>query len=245
MDITNSCQLKLTQWLVFSFFGTALLLTAQTANAAKPVNPICEIASFTFPNPADDATADPACDAGVCVYTGGEVSYTGRVSNASPPYSVTWEFNGGNPFQVSDAIATSGGTSVKSTVYNASGAYVTLFSATDSAGKPRSCNVTTGVRVISQDTGGTGETSINSTSANGNNPPFSPVFEQPQSSVPGYTVIGINDLGMHCGDLDSRVLSILPPFTVVHAVAIKKGTGETQNPLILDDTEEEIVYSAA
>ena len=245
MEITKSCQLKLTQWIVSIFLGAVLLVIAQSANAAKPVNPICEIASSTFPNPADDATADPACDANVCVYTGGEVAYTGRVSNGSPPYSVAWEFNGGNPFQVSDTIAVSGGTSTKSTVYNASGTYSTLFSASDSAGKSRSCNVTTGVRVISQDTGGTGETSINSTSANGNNPPFSPVFEQPQSSIPGYTVIGINDLGMHCGDLDSRVLSILPPFNVVHAVAIKKGVGETQNPIILDDTQVEIVYSAA
>ena len=175
MDTIKSCQLKLTQWHVFIFIGVALIVSAQHANAAKPVNPVCEIASITFPNPADDATADPACDANVCVYTGGEVAYTGRVSDASPPYSVAWEFSGGNPFQVSDTIATSGGTSTKSSVYNASGSYTTLFSAADSAGKPRRCSVTRTVRVISQDTGGNGETSINSTSANGNNPPFSPV----------------------------------------------------------------------
>ena len=246
MLITKSCQLTLTKWLVLIFLGAAMLVVAQNTNAAKPVNPICEITSITFPNPADDATADQAClDANVCVYTGGEVSYTGRVSDASPPYSIAWEFNGGNPFQVGDTIASSGGTSARSTVYNASGNYSTLFTASDSAGKPRSCSVIRSVRVISQETGGTGETSINSTSANGNNPPADPVPEPPLAFTRDFTVIGINDLGMHCADLDSRVMSILPPFNVVHAVAIKKGVGETQNPLILDDTQVEIVYSAA
>jgi hypothetical protein len=38
-----------------------------------------------------------------------------------------------------------------------------------------------------------------------------------------YTVIGVNDLGMHCGDLDTRLASILPPYNVLHAVVLKKG----------------------
>ena len=113
MEITKSCQLKLPQWLVLIFVGTALLVMTQNANARK-ADPVCEITNIAFLNPADDATADPACDANVYVYTGGEVAYTGRVSDSSPPYSIAWEFNCGNPFQVSDTIAVSGGTSTKS-----------------------------------------------------------------------------------------------------------------------------------
>ena len=39
----------------------------------------------------------------------------------------------------------------------------------------------------------------------------------------GYQVVAINDLGMHCGDLDTRVSSILPPFQVLLAQVIQKG----------------------
>ncbi len=235
---------------VFALMAIALLISSQDALAAKPSNPVCTIITVNFPNINDDASSDVACDSEVCVYTGGVVEYTGQVSNGTPPYSVLWEFVGGNPFELNDTIASSGGSSTRSTIYNAVGGFSTRFSAKDAAGKPRSCTADTrSVRVINSSTGGggTGETSINSTSFNGNNPQNPPVPEQPFSSVPGFSVIGINDLGMHCADLDSRVLSILPPFNVLHAQVIKKGTGITAAtlPQILDDTQVEVVYSAA
>ena len=68
-----------------------------------------------------------------------------------------------------------------------------------------------------------------------------PVDEEPFAGNSSHTVLAINDLGMHCGDLDTRVSSILPPFQVLLAQVIERG-GE---PRILDPTEAELVYSAA
>ncbi|WP_455219121.1 hypothetical protein, partial [Kaarinaea lacus] len=45
--------------------------------------------------------------------------------------------------------------------------------------------------------------------------------------VPAYTLVAANDLGMHCADLDYQVFSILPPFNVVHAQVIQKGTRDS------------------
>lgn len=54
------------------------------------------------------------------------------------------------------------------------------------------------------------------------------------------TVIGANDLGMHCADLDYQIFSILPPFNVVHAQVIEKaGT-----PRIVGNTEIDLTYQA-
>ena len=44
-----------------------------------------------------------------------------------------------------------------------------------------------------------------------------------------YTVLAANDLGMHCADQDFRIFSILPPYNVVHAQVVHKGT----NPRLL------------
>ncbi len=35
------------------------------------------------------------------------------------------------------------------------------------------------------------------------------------SSLAALHSVAINDLGMHCGDLDTRIASILPPFQVL------------------------------
>jgi hypothetical protein len=85
--------------------------------------------------------------------------------------------------------------------------------------------------------------SINSTSVNGVAVPAGPVAEQP--IVPGtdYAIVAINDLGMHCGDLDTRISSILPPFNVLHSQVIERGNGSL--PRILGEGEVEIFYSAA
>jgi len=58
----------------------------------------------------------------------------------------------------------------------------------------------------------------------------------------GYQVLAINDLGMHCGDLDTRVASILPPFQVLLSQVIEKG----EEPKILGPSDNvDVVYSAA
>ncbi len=72
----------------------------------------------------------------------------------------------------------------------------------------------------------------------GGNPP-------PPPNVNGdFTVLAANDLGMHCADLDYQIFSILPPFNVVHAQVIEKGTANSL-PRIVDNTTIDVLYSAA
>jgi len=88
-----------------------------------------------------------------------------------------------------------------------------------------------------------GAVSINSTSVNGAIVPASAVTEQPIVPATDYAIVAINDLGMHCGDLDTRISSILPPFNVLHSQVIQRGNGGL--PRILGEGEVEIFYSAA
>ena len=45
-----------------------------------------------------------------------------------------------------------------------------------------------------------------------------------------HRVLAINDLGMHCGDLDTRISSILPPFQVLLGQVIRRGETPELNP---------------
>ncbi|MEN6441814.1 MAG: cytochrome C [Syntrophobacter sp.] len=83
--------------------------------------------------------------------------------------------------------------------------------------------------------------SINSTSQNASSPNAVPVPEQPMTLNTSFQIVANNDLGMHCGDLDQRLISILPPFNVVHAQVIQKGSP----PKILTNTDVDVFYSAA
>ena len=74
--------------------------------------------------------------------------------------------------------------------------------------------------------------------------PTTAVAEQPLTNLSGFSIFTVNDLGMHCGDLDHRVASILPPFNTLHAQVIQKGTSAA-NPRILTSTDVDVVYSAA
>ena len=90
-----------------------------------------------------------------------------------------------------------------------------------------------------------GAVSINSTGQNstavGIDPETAgPVPEQPFAGNSAYKVLAINDLGMHCGDFDTRIASILPPFQVLLAQVIRRG----EEPDILGPEEAEVVYSA-
>ena len=55
--------------------------------------------------------------------------------------------------------------------------------------------------------GNTGNLSITTTNSNGP-VPASPVSLQPFVTLPGFQISAINDLGMHCADLDQRVVAI-------------------------------------
>ncbi len=83
--------------------------------------------------------------------------------------------------------------------------------------------------------------SINSTSHNrlGGSIAATPI--QSLKNTVGYRIIVANDLGMHCGDLDDRIATILPPFNVVHAQVLQRAT----RPVILDNTTISVVYSAS
>jgi hypothetical protein len=83
--------------------------------------------------------------------------------------------------------------------------------------------------------------SINSTARNRSSLPSAPVPEKPRVTLTDFQIVTANDLGMHCGDLDHRIVSILPLFNVVHAQVIKRHDG----PRILDNTDVSVFYSAA
>ena len=67
---------------------------------------------------------------------------------------------------------------------------------------------------------------------------------QPPPSVSGdFTILAANDLGMHCADLDYQIFTILPPFNVVHAQVIRRGTNSSL-PAIVDNSIVDVRYTA-
>ena len=70
--------------------------------------------------------------------------------------------------------------------------------------------------------------SINSTSQDGCPEQVVPEVNTVLNSA--FRVLAINDLGMHCGDLDTRISSILPPFQVLLGQVIQRGATPTLNP---------------
>jgi len=109
------------------------------------------------------------------------------------------------------------------------------YTANDAGGASNAATVTIHVA-------GANEVSINSTSANGALP-TDPVSELGPVSSDNYTLVAVNDLGMHCGDLDTRISSILPPFNVLHAQLVQRGI--TGLPQLLTEGQAELYYSAA
>jgi len=66
----------------------------------------------------------------------------------------------------------------------------------------------------------------------------------PPTAAPGpWKVFASNDLGMHCSDQDFQILSILPPFNVVHAQVLLPGTSSTK-PRLLTGAEADVTYVA-
>lgn len=74
------------------------------------------------------------------------------------------------------------------------------------------------------------ELSINSTSQSSAAAVSGAVPQQAQVANTSYSIIAINDLGMHCGDLDTRIASILPPFQVLLAQVVQKAGRPVLNP---------------
>ncbi|HEX8979155.1 MAG TPA: Calx-beta domain-containing protein [Parasulfuritortus sp.] len=120
--------------------------------------------------------------------------------------------------------------------------YVNLTSPTNAT-----ISDTQGVGTVNEISGGGtgGSTSINSTSQNSPTVPSTSVPLQALVTNSGYQVFAINDLGMHCGDLDPRILSILPPFNILHAQVVKKGANTSTGTTMLDQTQVTMVYSAS
>lgn len=83
--------------------------------------------------------------------------------------------------------------------------------------------------------------SINSTAQNRSSLPSTLVPEQPIPAAGDFVIVGANDLGMHCANLDQRMMSILPPFNTIHAQVIRKGHA----PVVIDSSQVQVLYSAA
>ncbi|MDD2768439.1 MAG: PKD domain-containing protein, partial [Methylococcus sp.] len=72
--------------------------------------------------------------------------------------------------------------------------------------------------------------SINSTSTGSLARVTATVAEQPKVASTNYSLLAVNDLGMHCVDLDTRIVNILPPFQVMLGQVVQKGAKPVINP---------------
>ncbi|MCU7853696.1 MAG: PKD domain-containing protein [Candidatus Thiodiazotropha sp. (ex Monitilora ramsayi)] len=194
----------------------------------------------------DVRNAPSDCDAG----NGG--GNTPPVANANGPYSGTTgiavSFSSAGSSDAEGTLASyawdfgDGDTSNEanpSHAYAAAGTYTVSLTVEDEGGLTNS-DSTTAMIEDGQPPPPVPDVSINSTSQNG--VPGAPVHEQPLINTSGYRVFAVNDLGMHCGDFDTRISSILPPFNVLHAMVIERG----EEPNILGRADgAEVYYSAA
>jgi hypothetical protein len=229
------------------------------------VPPVVAVAFSLFFSLSSSWAAKPApsltCSVSASATTipvGDTITYTGTAAGGVTPYRFDFSFPGGSPSSNTQSGNTSGTSAPVPVTYNAAGSYTTSFKVTDSTARnPKTCTATVNVTVNAVSTG----TSINSTSrifsevfGPGILPElFPPVSEQatprpanslnpaPGTGTTGYQIVAINDLGMHCGDYDTRISSILPPFQVLLAQVIQKGA----TPTILTPGSVDVVYSAA
>jgi PKD repeat protein len=111
-------------------------------------------------------------------------------------------------------------------VYAAAGDYTVTLTVTDNNGSSASDATTASVRDVQS----APAVSINSTSQDSAAQVTSAVSERPKVLNSDYSVVAINDLGMHCGDYDTRIASILPPFQVLLTQVIQKGAEPVLNP---------------
>ena len=202
---------------------------------------------------SDEKNVEHANDfPGGCGIDGG--GNTPPTANANGPYAgttgVAVNFSSAGSMDPEGNIASyawdfgDGGTSSAanpSHTYTMAGTFSVTLTVTDHDGETDS-DTTTATITDDQIPPPTGpDISINSTSQN-NFPGVVAVDEQAFAGNTNYKLFGTNDLGMHCGDFDTRISSILPPFNVVHAQVIQRGS----DPKILGpDDGVSVVYSAA
>ena len=182
-------------------------------------------------NPPSCTINTPAGD--VTIKAGDSINYTATVSDpdAGDVVTIHWTFPGGVP--ASSVIEDPGTVS-----YAAAGTFVTTLEASDKLGA--SCQLQSRTVTVTGANPSSPGISINSTSQDSAGKNTSVVSQQAQVANTNYSVLAINDLGMHCGDLDTRVASILPPFQVLLAQVIQKGSSPTLNPANVS-----VYYSAA
>ncbi|MDA8402700.1 MAG: PKD domain-containing protein [Desulfobacteraceae bacterium] len=181
--------------------------------------------------------------------TGLTISGPGSVvSNTNASYTATAAFSNGTTQNVTSvsvwsenssyATIGSGGVLTASTVTSNQSVTVSATYSYNGTAKTATLAATITPAPVS------GPVSITSTSQNRASIPAAPVPQQTFTTKSGYNVFAANDLGMHCADLDHRVASILPPYNVLHAQVIQKGTS-TSPPKILTSSNIGVVYSAA
>lgn len=166
------------------------------------------------------------------------VEFTATIANGVGPYTFSWKLARREALLVSSSNET---TQTVSHAY-AVGRYVVSVRVVDSLRRRAVAIVR--FRVTGDTPPPIAPPSINSTSLNVDVPLTASVNVQPFASTFGFRVLAANDLGMHCGDLDHRIASILPPFNVVRSQVIQAGTALSL-PRILTDQDSEVVYSAA
>jgi len=168
--------------------------------------------------------------------SGDSVTWSATYSGFRRTPNFSWTFEGGDP---------SSSTSRTRTVSYANAGTFTTTLTLSRRGDTATCSTTVQVGDAQQ-----GGVSINSTSQSCGSADISgngiacqedPVPERPfVGNTAGHTVVAINDLGMHCGDLDTRISSILPPFQVLLAQVLQKGS----EPDILSPNQVDVFYSA-
>ena len=205
---------------------------------------------LAWPSLASAATATPTCTIepqSPTVDKGGSVTWQAKLIGFSGTPTYSWTFGGGSP-STSNRMT-------RTVSYGTVGNYTTRLRVSRGS-VSASCSTTVTVqepRPVAP------EVSINSTSQNSRDVGVNPYTAGPVDEAPapknanslspvagtgttGYQVLAINDLGMHCGDLDTRVASILPPFQALLSQVILKGS----TPRILGPADGiEVAYSAA
>lgn len=160
--------------------------------------------------------------------TGADISFSsaGSIDADGSIVAYAWDFGDGQTSTLGNP----------SNSYTIAGSYNISLTVSDN----ESANSTDLSTVAVTDPEQPSDISINSTSQN--RLPSIPVIEQVLSGNTNYKLFGTNDLGMHCGDFDTRISSILPPFNVMHAQVIQRGA----HPKILTPNEGvSVVYSAS
>ncbi len=196
-----------------------------TDNGGATHSDITSASIAAAPNQAPTADANGSYNG----TTGNPISFfsTGSSDSDGTIASYLWDFGDG-------ATSTSANPTHS---YTAAGGYSVSLTVTDNDGATGSDTTTVSVT----DTPTTPNVSINSTSQSGALA-VTPVSEQTATTQSTHRIFAVNDLGMHCGDFDTRVSSILPPFNVVHATVIERGS----TPTVLTPTDGvEVFYSAA